>query len=105
MRPGTMDRRITIQRLTVMGQDPYGGQIVEWGDLATVFAEVRQQGGREFLAANQMLAEKRVVFYLRWLPGLTVQDRVSHGGELHNIEEVREIGRQNGIELHTVAAA
>lgn len=102
MRPGTMDRRITIQRLTVE-EDPYGGTIETWGDLATVFAEVRQQGGREFLAADQVQASKRVVFYIRWLPGLTVQDRVSYEGTLHNIAEVREIGRADGVELHTVA--
>lgn len=105
MRPGTMDRRITLERFTEK-QDPiYGTPIETWAPLATVFAEVRQQGGREFLATAVMLSEQRVVFYIRWLPGLTVQDRVSFEGRLHNIEEVREIGRRNGIELHTVAVA
>ncbi|UZW56959.1 phage head closure protein [Sphingobium sp. JS3065] len=84
---------------------PYGGEIVTWGALATVYAEVRQQGGREFLPAQQMMASKRVVFYLRWTPGLTVTDHVEHDGVIHNIEEVREIGRRDGLELHTVATA
>lgn len=105
MRPGTMDRIINIQRKTVTGTDPYGGEIVTWGNLATVFAEVRQQGGREFLAAQQMIASKRVVFYLRWIPGLTVIDRVEHDGVIHDIEEVREIGRRDGVELHTLTTA
>lgn len=104
MRPGTMDRIITIQRRTVE-DDGYGGEIETWSNLATVFAEVRQQGGREFLAADQIQADKRVVFYLRWLAGLTVLDRVEHEGALHNIQEVREIGRADGVELHTVAQA
>ncbi|HWV11797.1 MAG TPA: phage head closure protein [Sphingobium sp.] len=104
MRPGTMDRIITIQRRTVE-DDGYGGEIDTWGNLATVFAEVRQQGGREFLAADQIQADKRVVFCLRWLAGLTALDRVEHEGALHNIQEVREIGRADGVELHTVAAS
>lgn len=103
MRPGPMDRRITLQRSTET-RDPYNAPIYTWGDLATVFAEVRQQGGREFLAAAQEQASKRVVFYIRWYPGLTVRDRVNHEGALHNIVEVREVGRRDGVELHTVAA-
>lgn len=105
MRAGGLDRRVTLQRAT-FEQDPgTGEEIATWGDLATVFAEVRQQNGKEYLAAGGIEASIRVVFYLRYFPGLTVLDRVSYADRLHNIEEVREIGRRDGIELHTVAAA
>jgi len=104
MRAGSMDRRVTLQRFTTT-QDEYGEEIQTWTDLATVFAEVRQQGGREYLAAATIMADQRVVFFIRWYPGLTVLDRVSYGGALHDIEEVREIGRRDGVELHTVASA
>ena len=85
MRAGDMDRRVTLQRFTTT-QDEYGEEIQTWTDLATVFAEVRQQGGQEYLAAATTLAERRVVFFLRWFPGLTVEDRVSYDGLLHNIK-------------------
>lgn len=104
MRAGGLDRRVTLQRATTE-QNEYGEIISTWGDLATVFAEVRQQSGKEYLAAGGIEASVRVVFYLRYFPGLTVLDRVSYEGRLHNIEEVREIGRRDGTELHTVAAA
>jgi SPP1 family predicted phage head-tail adaptor len=104
VRAGGLDRRVTLQRFTEE-QDEYGEPIMVWMDLATVFAEVRQQGGREYLAAASTVAEKRVVFSIRWYPDLTVLDRVSYDGVLHNIAEVREIGRRDGVELHTVAAA
>src|SRR3546814_1174641 len=97
MRTGDMDRRVTLQRFTTT-QDEYGEEIQTWTDLATVFAEVRQQGGKEYLVAATTLAERRVVFFLRWFPGLTVEDRVSYDGLLHNIKEVREIGRRDGVE-------
>ena len=104
MRAGDMDRRVTLQRFTTT-QDEYGEEVQTWADLATVWAEVRQQGGREYLAAATTMADRRVVFFIRWYPGLTVEDRVSYGGALHDIEEVREIGRRDGVELHTVASA
>lgn len=105
MRAGGLDRRVTLQRKTVVQDAGSGEEIETWGDLATVFAEVRQQSGKEYLAAGGIEAAIRVVFYLRYFPGLTVLDRVSYADRLHNIEEVREIGRRDGIELHTVAAA
>ncbi len=104
MRAGGLDRRVTLQRKTVV-QDPDSGADIEtWADLATVFAQVRQQSGKEYLAAGGIGASVRVVFYLRYFPDLTVLDRVSYSDRLHNIEEVREIGRRDGVELHTVAA-
>lgn len=103
MRTGRLDRRVTLQRKSVE-LDEYGEEIATWSDLATVFAEARQQGGREYLAAAQLQAETRVVFYVHHFPGLTPLDRVLYAGKLHNIEEVREIGRREGTELHTVAA-
>ncbi|ALR22075.1 hypothetical protein ATN00_18950 [Sphingobium baderi] len=99
-----MDRRITLQRYTET-RNAYNEVVMTWADLATVYAEVRQQGGREFLAAAQETASKRVVFFIRWYPGLTTADRIFYDGRLHNIVEVREIGRRDGVELHTVAAA
>lgn len=104
MRAGEMDRLVTLQRFTTT-EDEYGERIEIWTNLATVFAEARQQGGREYLAAATTLAEVRVVFFLRWFPDITVLDRVNYDGVLHNIVEVREIGRRDGVELHTVAAA
>ena len=102
MRAGGLDRMVTIQRRTLV-DDGYG-TIETWSDLASVFAQVRQQGGREYLGAAQVQSERRVVFTMRWFPGLSVVDRVEHEGEPHNIVEVREIGRREGVELHTVAA-
>jgi len=103
MRPGSLDRKVTIQRRGFVQTET--GEIVQgWTDLATVYAEVRQRSGREFFVAGGTGAERLVVFFIRFFPGLTVSDRVSYDGLAHDIEEVREIGRRDGIELHTVAA-
>lgn len=103
MKAGPLDRRVTIQRATIT-DDGYGGGIETWEDLATVSAQLIQQSGREFLGAEQTQAEQRVLFRLRWIDDITVLDRVSYGGRVHNIKDVKELGRREGVELMTVAA-
>ncbi len=102
MHAGDMDRRITIEKRTVT-TGPFNEPIESFQPLAEVWAEVRQQGGAEFLRAESVTAERRVLFRLRWLPGVTVLDRVKYDGRAHNILEVRELGRRSGLELYTVA--
>ena len=106
MRAGTLDRRIVIERRTV---DAAATEPVEtWGPLpetapdpTAVWAAVRQQSGREFFAADQVQSERKVVFRLRWRTGIKVTDRVVYDGRHHDIHEVRELGRRDGLELFT----
>src|SRR3546814_17497544 len=77
MRTGDMDRRVTLQRFTTT-QDEYGEEIQTWTDLTPVFAEVRQPGGKEYLAAAPTHAERRVVFFVSWFPGLPAARRVTY---------------------------
>jgi SPP1 family predicted phage head-tail adaptor len=100
MRAGDMDRRITIDERTET-YSPSGEPIIVWEPIATVWAEVQQQSGREFFASQQTVSERRVVFRLRWLDGITVLHRVRYDGREHDIQEVRELGRGVGLELHT----
>lgn len=102
MRAGDLDRRIMIQRLTT-GESPSGEPIETWDTIATVWAKADQQGGREFFATAQEVSERKVVFRIRWIEGLTVLDRVVLDGAEHDIEEVRRLGRKEGIELHCTA--
>lgn len=103
MRAGDLDRRITIERVTIE-TSPSGEPIETWNALATVWAKVDQQGGREFFATVQEVSERKVVFRIRWIEGLTVLDRVVLDGAVHDIEEVRRLGRKEGVELHCTAS-
>lgn len=102
MRSGPLHRRITIQRSTLDDSWDGAGQEI-WNDLHACWAEVRQQGGREFLTTMGVSSEVRRVFFIRWFAGINVADRVVYNRVLHNIVEVREIGRRDGVELHTLA--
>lgn len=100
MRAGDLDRRITIQQLTLI-PDGGGGSTESWTDLATVSAKVTQQSGREFLQASAVRTERAVLFTIRYRADLTTGNRVVYDGIDHDIREVRELGRQAGLELHT----
>lgn len=115
MRSGDLDRRIMIQRVTIEFS-PSGSPIETWNTLATVWAKVDQQSGREFFATAQVVSERKTVFRIRWLPDLTVLDRVVYpvvdlgsppeeppASSIYDISEVRELGRREGIELHATA--
>ncbi len=103
MRAGLLYRRVTLQRFTEI--DDGWGTVQEWADLFSTRAQVLQQSGREFFEAGGLAAVRRVVFRLRFRAGVTVLDRVMYRGLAHNIEDVRELGRGAGLELHTVANA
>ena len=103
MRAGDLDRRISIERFTSTTSES-GEPIETWANLATVWAKVEQQSGREFFSTVQEISERRVVFRIRWIEDLTVLDRVMCDGEAHDIHEVRRLGRKEGCELHTTAS-
>jgi SPP1 family predicted phage head-tail adaptor len=102
MRAGDMDRRISVEN-RVVTTGPFNEPIISYELLAEVWAEVRQQGGTEFLRAQEVTAERRVVFRVRWLEGVSVLDRIVYEDRPHNITEVRELGRREGLEIYTTA--
>jgi SPP1 family predicted phage head-tail adaptor len=97
-----MDRRISIEHYTTVPDD-YGNDVPTWAEMVNVWAAVQQESGREFIQAAAVTPERRVVFRIRWMEGITTAHRVNYGGRQHNIHEVRELGRREGIELHTIA--
>lgn len=104
MQAGNLDRRITIQRYSETGQDGAGNQTLEWADLSTVRAGMRQESGREFFAYGATNAERKVVFTIR-PTDVSTEDRIVYDGQEHEIHSVRELGRNEGLELHTTATS
>lgn len=88
---GRLRDRVMIQAKSVT-RDAYGGEIVTWGTLATVWALVESLSGREYLAANQgvdqarSLREVRVV--IRPRDDVVPWHRVVHGSRLLEIAAV-----------------
>ena len=103
MRAGTLDRVIVIQRKTTE-QDAIGHPVETWSTLATVSASFRGLSGSESIRAGRAVAAETGIFTIRYLTGVTVQDRISYGGKSWDIENLREIGRREALEITAGAA-
>ena len=84
MNIGRMDRRITIQRKTVT-RDANGSEVPTWADWKTVWASKADSGSREFRSAGALFAETTTLFGIRYLAGLTGQDRIVYRGVNYDI--------------------
>lgn len=101
MRAGRMDRRVTIERIELVDVD--GGQFEEQRTvLATVWAEVQQESGRQFFEHAQIQTDRRAVFRMHWIAGLRDSDELVFDGWRWEIHERREIGRRQGLQIHAV---
>lgn len=102
MRAGSMDRTITIQRVST-SIDASGTPAEIWSDLVTLRAQQVQASTEEFMRAAGASDETVVVFRTWWRDGVTNADRIIYGGVIHNIKETKEIGRRNGLEIRTLS--
>jgi len=93
-----MDRRVTILTYAPT-RDAAGGVTEAWAEGDEVWAERRDQPGREFLANAQTNAATVASFYLRWREGITPKDRLRCEGLDYDISSMKEIGRRDGLEI------
>lgn len=104
MRAGPLDRRIVI-KAPVTTSDAMGGPVVTYTTLATVWAEKKDTGGREFMAAQQVNAEVTTQFRIRYRSDVTPEHRVTCDGLDYDILYVNELGRRDGLMLMARARA
>lgn len=95
---GNMDRRITIERETETVK-PSGSIVKTWTTVATVWAEILQHTASEFFTAYGEVETGSVIFRVRFRPGITTADRVTHDGVAYGLKEIKEIGRRDALEL------
>ena len=98
MRAGKLDRRITLQTLTI-SRDSYGAAIESWSTLDTVWAGVLPLKGEEYFAAAQIVAEEQLKFRIRHRTDLTEKVRVLYESQAYDVQHIAEIGRRQGLEL------
>jgi len=96
MQSGKLDRRITLQTLTV-GRDSYGGKTETWTDLATVWAQATPWQGREAVAADQVIAQAEMRFQIRYRADFDQKARIQYAGAAWDIIRIDEIGRREGL--------
>lgn len=100
MRAGSLDRTITLQR-SVSVIDDYGSPAETWADVVTLRAQKIQSSTEEYIRDSGASDETTIIFRTRWVDGVTNADRLIFEGVIHNIKEIKELGRQDGIEFRT----
>jgi SPP1 family predicted phage head-tail adaptor len=75
-----MNHRITLLRRET-GTDTVGQPVVDWVDVATVWADVRFQSGAEVLRAGADIAVKRASIRVRARKDIDAAWRVRYSGE------------------------
>lgn len=101
MKLGRLDTYIQIVREGEIGRDEFNAPILGEWVVANCMAEQIQASGREFLSADAVTGSIKVVFRTHWVPDVSRTDRVRSGDQDFNIREVRPLGRNRHMELHT----
>jgi SPP1 family predicted phage head-tail adaptor len=104
MRPGNMDRRISLFHRALAATDANGSSAQTFPTAyATVWAEKIDAGGREYFAGDQAQAELAVRFKIRYRDDVLATDRITLDGLSHNITHIQELGRREGLMLFATA--
>lgn len=105
MQSGKLRRRITIERKNISLSDS-GEEVVDWEDVAEVWASIEYDRGYERYANQQNVGRSVARFQFRWsdaVSEVTSEHRVAFDGRTFDITDVRKIGRRVGIEIDAFA--
>lgn len=102
---GKLDRRVELRRRSLAAPNVHGEQVPTFATYATVWAEKMEGGGREAFIAQTTYASTDMRFRIRHRTDVVLTDRVVFDGKNWDIVGVSEIGRREGLELFTRAAA
>jgi SPP1 family predicted phage head-tail adaptor len=94
------NRKITIQQLGE-GQDEAGQPVTDWADVCTVWADIRDVSGREYVAANADRAEVTTRIRIWRRPGIKAAMRVVHGSTVYDIKFPLDEGRDTTLLMCT----
>jgi len=98
MRIGKLDRRITIQALTVTANSE-GAGIESWSAGTTVWASKIPKTVTESFQGQQELATADLVFRVRNISSITETSRVVYDSKNYDIIGIQEIQRNQGFDL------
>lgn len=92
---GRLDKRVTIQ-VRADTDDGAGGSTIAWGTVATVWAGVATEGGREFMTAQQVTPSLTHLVTMRYRSGVkATANRILFGTRALAIEAVVNPAERN----------
>ena len=79
-----MRHRVTIKQKSVT-RDTFGGEVVAWVTVATIWAAVEPLTGREWLEGRQMAAEVTTRIRMRYRSGVLPEYQVTYGSHTYDV--------------------
>lgn len=102
MHSGSFDEVVLIYTYTTTQNENTGGVVKSWSLLNTVWARVRpSDSGFEGVNAERRENKQRVTFEMRYLPEITLGEKLYFEGNYYNIISKREIDRRMYLRLDT----
>ena len=95
-----MNRIIEIQRRAAV-RDSFGGEIVSWPSLATVWADAKITGTSERFKndAKRRIPLRNATFTVNFIDGVREDSRVIYRGMIWDIKGIKVIGRRRKLDL------
>lgn len=102
MRAGRLDRIVTL-RSRVQTANEYGELAETFEDIGPVWASKKELRGSERFAAQQTIGQVDTVWQIRHRTDVSSVSELVYDDKTYEIKGVLEIGRCEGLELHTQA--
>jgi SPP1 family predicted phage head-tail adaptor len=102
MKAGALRNRITLQVKSVT-RDAFGGEIIAWTDVATVWAETDPWNLRERMTMRRQQGNAVISFRVRAPLAVSLDKRVVFDGTAYDIVEI-DASRKHRGELLFIAA-
>lgn len=90
IKAGKLRHRLEIQARTAT-QDSFGDALTAWATVATRWASIEPQSGRETWRADQQQPDTSGTITIRYFAGLTPRHRLVKGSRVFNIESVVDV--------------
>lgn len=84
MEAGKLRHRVTIKQKSVT-RDSFGGEVITWTAVATVWAAVEPLTGREWLEGRQVAAEVSTRIRVRYRSGVLPEMQATYGSHTYDI--------------------
>lgn len=99
IRAGRLRHRIALQQNTPTQADD-GSRVDSWTTVATVWGELLESRGREYLAAQEAHSELDAKIRIRYRPDVRPEWRAQFDGRTFDIQHVADLkGRRRELEL------
>jgi SPP1 family predicted phage head-tail adaptor len=100
IRAGRLKHRVIIQS-PVVAKGAAGGEVITWVHFRTVYAGVEPRTAKQIFTSAQLVSEISHVVIIRFIPGLSVKQRILYGTRIFEIKNTIDVEEKHErIEIH-----